>query len=136
LQENSFKYMSYFHKAKLEYACEVLDVCFEWEIAKLEKVQIKSARIFHDEHNLQVEILFTMKEDGNICLLSVNIVSWQHFTKYIINYVLNIWVIVYLLQYKISVITFSKTMKTIQHHKETINVYCFVMEKCRFKYYK
>jgi hypothetical protein len=29
--------MSYFHKAKLEYACEVLDVCFEWEIAKLEK---------------------------------------------------------------------------------------------------
>jgi hypothetical protein len=93
--------MSYFHKAKLEYACEVLDVCFEWEIAKVEKVQIKSARLFHDEHNLQVEILFTMKEDGNICLLSINIVSWQHFTKCIINYVLNIWVIVYLLHYKI-----------------------------------
>ena len=67
--------MSYFQKAKLEYACEVLDVGFEWEIANLEKVQIKSARIFHDEHNLQVEILFTMKEDGNICLLSVNIIS-------------------------------------------------------------
>jgi hypothetical protein len=44
-------------------------------MAKVEKVQIKSARIFQDEHNLQVEILFTMKEDGNICLLSVNIVS-------------------------------------------------------------
>ena len=55
--------MSYFHKAKLEYACEVLGVCFEWKIAKVEKVKIKSARIFHDEHNLQVEILFTMKED-------------------------------------------------------------------------
>jgi hypothetical protein len=45
---------------KLEYACEVLGVCFEREIAKLEKVQIKSARIFHDEHNLQVEILFPL----------------------------------------------------------------------------
>jgi hypothetical protein len=109
--------MSYFHKAKLEYACEVSDVCFEWEIGKLEKVQIQSARIFQDEHNLQVEILFTMKEDGNICLLSINIVSWQYFTKCIINYVLNIWVIVYLLQYKISVITISEAMKTIQHHK-------------------
>ena len=35
-------------------------MCFEREIAKLEKVQIKSARIFHDEHNLQVEILFPL----------------------------------------------------------------------------
>ena len=117
MHEHSIKYMSYFHKAKLEYACKVLDVCFEWEIAKLEKVQIKSARIIHDEHNLQVEILFTMKAYGNICLLSVNIASWQHFSKCIIHYVLNNWVIVYLLQYKISMITISATVKTIQHHK-------------------
>jgi len=57
-----------------------------------------------------------MKQGGNICLLDVNIASWQHFTKCIINYVLNIWVIVHLLQYIISVIIISKTMKTIQHH--------------------
>ena len=56
-----------------------MDVFFEWEIAKLEKVQIQSARIFHDEHNLQVEI--PMKLGGDSCLLSVNIASWQHFTK-------------------------------------------------------
>jgi hypothetical protein len=112
LHENSIKY-----KAKLEYACKVLDVCFEWEIAKLEKVQIKATRIFHDEHNLQVEILFTMKEYGNICLLRVNNASWQHFTKCIIHYVPNIWVIVYILQYKISMITIFATVKTIQHHK-------------------
>jgi hypothetical protein len=100
--------MFYFHMAKLEYAWEILDVFFEWEIAKLEKVQIKSARIFHDDHNLQVEILFTMIEDEHICLLSVNIASWQHFAKCIIHYVLNIWVIVYLLQYTISVIAISE----------------------------
>ena len=59
----------------VQYACEVWDGCFEREIAKLEKVQIQSARIFHDEHNLPVEILFPMKQGGNICLLGVNIAS-------------------------------------------------------------
>ena len=51
----------------------VLGGCFEREIAKLEKVQIQSARIFHDEHNLAVDILFPMKQGGHICLLGVNI---------------------------------------------------------------
>jgi hypothetical protein len=63
---------------KLEYACDILV-----------------------EHNVQVEILFPLKQCGNICLLGVHIASWQHFTKCILNYVLNIWVMVYLLQYKI-----------------------------------
>ena len=39
---------------------------------------------------MEVEILFTMKQGGNICLVNVNIASWQHFTKCIVNYVLNI----------------------------------------------
>ena len=64
-----------FIRTKLEYACEVLGECFEREIAKLENVFIKSARIFHDEHNLQVEILFPVKQTGNICLLGLTIAS-------------------------------------------------------------
>ena len=53
---------------------------------------------------------------GNFCLLGVNIESWQHYTKCLIHYVLKFWVIVYLLQYEISMITISETMKTMQHH--------------------
>ena len=34
-----------FIKPTLEYACEVWDGCFEREVAKLEKVQLESARI-------------------------------------------------------------------------------------------
>jgi uncharacterized protein YwqG len=34
-----------FIRPTLEYACEVLDGCFEREAAKLEKVQLESARI-------------------------------------------------------------------------------------------
>jgi hypothetical protein len=64
-----------FIRTTFEYACAVFGRCFEREIAKLEKVQIQSARIFHDEHNLPVEILFPMKQGGNICLLGVNIAS-------------------------------------------------------------
>ena len=59
----------------------------------------------------------TMKRDGNLCLVDVNLANWQHFTKCIINYVLNTCVIVYLLQYLVSVIIISETMKTIQHHE-------------------
>ena len=59
-----------FIRTKLEYACDNLV-----------------------EHNLQVEILFPLKQCGNICLLGVHIASWQHFTKCILNYVLNIWVL-------------------------------------------
>jgi hypothetical protein len=80
-------------RINLEYACEVLV-----------------------EHNLQVEILFPIKQGGNIYLLGVNIASWQHFTKCLIHYNLKFWVIVYLLQYYISMITISETMKTMQHH--------------------
>ena len=58
MQAYSIKYMSYFHKDKLEYACDVLV-----------------------DHNLQVEIIFPMKQGGNICLLGVNIASGQHFTN-------------------------------------------------------
>ena len=46
----------------------------------------------------------------------LNIASWQHFTKCLIHYVLKCWVIVYLLQYNISMITISETMKTMQYH--------------------
>ena len=60
---------------KLEYACEILEGCFEREISKLEMAYLESARIFHDEHNLQVDILFPMKQGGNICLLCVNIAT-------------------------------------------------------------
>jgi len=35
----------YLHKANIKYACEVWDGCFEREVAKLEKVQLESARI-------------------------------------------------------------------------------------------
>jgi hypothetical protein len=78
---------------KLEYACEVLV-----------------------EHNLQVEILFPMKQGGNIYLLGINIASWQHYTKCLFHYVVKFWVIVYLLPYTISMITISEKMKTVQHH--------------------
>jgi hypothetical protein len=74
-----------FIRTNLEYGCDVLV-----------------------EHNLQVEIILSMKQGGNVCLLGINIASWQHFTKCLIHYILNIWVIVYLLQYKLSVITISK----------------------------
>jgi hypothetical protein len=57
-----------------------------------------------------------MKQGGNIYLLGVNIASRQHFTKCLIHYVLKFWVIAYLLQYKISMIPISETMKTMQHH--------------------
>jgi hypothetical protein len=67
-----------FIRTKLEYACDILV-----------------------EHNLQVEIIFPLKQCGNICFLGVHIASLQHFTKCILKYVLNIWVMVYLLQYKI-----------------------------------
>jgi hypothetical protein len=53
---------------------------------------------------------------GIFCLLGVNIASWQHYTKCLIHYVLKFWVIVYLLQCEISMITISETMKTMQHH--------------------
>jgi hypothetical protein len=33
------------NRSTLEYACEVWDWCFEREVAKLEKVQLESARI-------------------------------------------------------------------------------------------
>jgi hypothetical protein len=39
---------------------------------------------------LQVEILFTIKQGGNLCFVDVNIPIWQHFTKCTVNYVLNI----------------------------------------------
>jgi len=58
-----------------------------------------------------------MKRDGNRCLVDVNIANWQHFTNCIINYVLNTCVIVYLLQYLVSVIIISETMKTLQHQE-------------------
>jgi hypothetical protein len=83
-----------FIRTTLEYACDVLV-----------------------EHNLQVEILFPLKQGGNICRLGVKIASWQHFKICIIHSVPNIWVIVYLLQYTISMITISEAMKTMQHHK-------------------
>ena len=59
----------------LEYACEVWDWYFEREVAKLEKVQLKSARIVSGLTNLQVEIIFTMIQGGNLCLVDVNIAS-------------------------------------------------------------
>ena len=83
-----------FIRTKLEYDCDVLV-----------------------EHNLQVEILFPLKQGGNIYFLGVKIASWQHFSICIVHFVLNIWVIVYLLQNNIYVITISEPMKTIQHHK-------------------
>ena len=36
--------------------------------------------------------------------------------KCLFHYVVKLWVIVYLLPYKISMITISETMKTMQHH--------------------
>ena len=80
-------------RTKLEYACEVLV-----------------------EHTLQVGILFPIKQGGHFCLLGVNNASWQHYTIYFIHYFLKFWVIVYLLQYEISMVTISETMKTMQHH--------------------
>ena len=106
----------------LEYACEVWDWYFEREVAKLEKVQLKSARIVSGLTNLQVEIIFTVIQGGNLCLVDVNIASWQHFIKCIINDILNPCVIAYLLQYLVSVITISETMK-IMHHQE-VNSEC------------
>ena len=93
MQASSIKYMSYLHKDNIRICCEVLV-----------------------EHNLQVEILFPIKQGGNIYLLGVNIASWLHYTKCLIHYVLKFWVIVYLLPYKILMITISETMKTMQHH--------------------
>ena len=101
----------------LEYASEVWHWYFEREVAKHEKVQVESARIVLGLTNLQVEIIFTMIQDGNLCLVNVNIASWQHLIKCIINYILNTCVIVYLLQYLVSVIIISETMKTIQHQE-------------------
>jgi hypothetical protein len=46
-----------------------------------------------------------------------------HFTKCIIKYVLNTRVIVYLLQYLVSVIIISETMKTMQHQE--VDSECF-----------
>jgi hypothetical protein len=39
----------------------------------LKHIYMNSNLIFdcNDEHNFQVEILFTMKKDGNICLLNI-----------------------------------------------------------------
>ena len=88
-----------FIRTKLEYACDVLV-----------------------EHNIQVEILFALKQCGNICLLGVKIAGLKNFTICIIHSVPNIWVIVYLLQYNISMITISEAMKTMQHHK--VNYQC------------
>ena len=93
MQANSSKYISYFHKDKIR-------IClrgFVWTQ-------------FASRDSL------SMKQGGNIYLLGVNIASWQHYTKWLIHYVLKFWVIVYLLQYKISMITISETMKTMQHH--------------------
>ena len=106
----------------LEYAYEVWDWYFEREVAKLKKVQLKSARIVSGLTNLQVEIIFTVIQGGNLCLVDVNIASWQHFIKCIINDILNPCVIAYLLQYLVSVITISETMK-IMHHQE-VNSEC------------
>jgi Na+(H+)/acetate symporter ActP len=51
------------------------DWYFEREVAKLEKVQLKSARIVSGLTNLQVEIIFTVIQGGNLCLVDVNIAS-------------------------------------------------------------
>jgi hypothetical protein len=74
----------------LEYAYEVWDGCFEREVAKFEKVQLESARI---------------------------VTGLTKFAKCIINYVLNTCVIVYVLQYPVSVIIISETMIIIQHQE-------------------
>jgi hypothetical protein len=46
---------------------------------------------------LQVETLFAMKRDGNLCLVDVDVANWQHFITCIIKYVPNTCVIVCLL---------------------------------------
>jgi hypothetical protein len=62
-------------------------------------------------------LFFHIFPNGNLCLVDVNLAKWQHFTKCIIKYVLNTCVIVYLLQYLVSVVIISETMKTIQHQE-------------------
>ena len=95
--------------------------CFEQEVAKLEKVQLESARIvtglpkFASRDSLYYE---TGWEPLSCRRKSRKRTTFYKTTFYKMhNKVLNTCVIVYLLQYLVSVIIISETMKTIQHQE-------------------
>ena len=100
-----------FIRPTLEYACEVWDGCFQREVAKLEKAQLESARIvtgltkFANRDSLYYET------------------GWEPLScrrksrKLTTFYKMHNKVIVYLLQYLISVIIIPETMKTMQHQE-------------------
>ena len=62
-----------FIRPTLEYACEVWDGCFE--VAKLEKVQLESAKIVTGLTKFASRDSLYYETDGNLCLVDLNLAN-------------------------------------------------------------